>query len=57
MSKLIDLSVPIEPGAGRLGLQVSFATPYSFAGHGWHGSTISMFCHYAAHVDAPSHFL
>jgi len=57
MTNLIDLSIPVEHGAGRLGLQVSFATPYSFGEHGWQGSTFSMFCHYATHVDAPNHFL
>lgn len=55
--KLIDLSIPIRNGDGRLGLEVSFETPYSFDEHGWQGSVFSMFAHYATHVDAPNHFL
>lgn len=55
--KLIDLSVPIEDGAGRLGLECEFDTPFSYANCGWQGSTFKMFCHYGSHVDAPNHFL
>ena len=55
--KLVDLSVPIEDGAGRLGLECQFETPYTFDSCGWQGSTFKMFCHYGSHVDAPVHFL
>lgn len=55
--KLIDLSLPIRNGDGRLGLEVKFETPYSYPEHGWQGSTFSMFAHYATHVDAPNHFI
>ena len=55
--KLIDLSVAIEHGAGRLGLECEFAEPYTFDNCGWQGSTFKMFCHYGSHVDAPNHFL
>ncbi len=54
---VIDLSVPIAHGDGRLGLQVEFDTPYTFEKCGWAGSTFKMFCHYGSHVDAPNHFL
>jgi kynurenine formamidase len=57
MANLIDLSIPIEHGAGRLGLQVDFATPFKYEDVNWQGSTFSMFCHYGSHVDAPNHFL
>lgn len=57
MADLIDLSIPVADGDGRLGLQVAFAQPYSYENCGWQGSTVSMFCHYGTHVDAPNHFL
>ncbi|MGQ0651923.1 MAG: cyclase family protein [Betaproteobacteria bacterium] len=57
MPELIDLSIPVRDGDGRLGLEVKFATPYSFDNCGWQGSTFSMFAHYATHVDAPNHFI
>lgn len=55
--KLIDLSVPIRDGEGRLGLECDFDVPYTFENCGWQGSTFKMFCHYGSHVDAPNHFL
>jgi len=55
--RVIDLSVPIHHGDGRLGLTVAFDTPYQMAECGWQGSTFSMFCHYGTHVDAPNHFI
>jgi arylformamidase len=57
MPKLIDLSIPVRHGEGRLGLEVAFSTPYSFESCGWQGSSFSMFAHYATHVDAPNHFI
>ena len=57
MPELIDLSIPVKHGEGRLGLEVTFATPYSYENCGWQGSTFSMFAHYATHVDAPNHFI
>lgn len=54
---VIDLSIPVRDGDGRLGLEVRFETPYRFEDCGWQGSTVSMFCHYATHVDAPNHFI
>lgn len=57
MPNLIDLSIPIRHGDGRLGLEVQFITPYSYESCGWQGSSFSMFCHYATHVDAPNHFI
>ena len=54
---VIDLSIPVRDGEGRLGLEVRFDTPYRFEDCGWQGSTVSMFCHYATHVDAPNHFI
>jgi arylformamidase len=54
---VIDLSVPVRDGEGRLGLQVEFATPYSYESCGWQGSTFKMFAHYGSHVDAPIHFI
>ncbi|MCY4451854.1 MAG: cyclase family protein [Immundisolibacterales bacterium] len=54
---VVDLSVPVRDGDGRLGLEVRFETPYRFEDCGWQGSTFSMFCHYATHVDAPNHFI
>lgn len=55
--KLIDLSVPIEHDAGRLGLECKFHAHYTFENCGWQGSSFQMFCHYGTHVDAPIHFL
>ncbi|MGE4251272.1 MAG: cyclase family protein [Parvibaculaceae bacterium] len=57
MAKLIDLSIPVRHGDGRLGLKVEFSTPYSYENCNWQGSCFSMFCHHATHVDAPNHFL
>lgn len=57
MASVIDLSVPIHHGDGRLGTTVEFGQPYSFSEVGWQGSTFSMFCHYGTHVDAPNHFI
>ncbi len=54
---VIDLSVPVADGNGRLGLKAEFDTPYTFEDCGWAGSTFKMFCHYGSHVDAPNHFL
>ncbi len=54
---VIDLSIPVRHGDGRLGLEVAFATPYDFDNCGWAGSTFQMFAHYATHVDAPNHFI
>lgn len=57
MATLIDLSIPIKSGDGRLGLEVAIKTPFSYESCGWQGSSLSMFCHYASHVDAPNHFI
>lgn len=57
MSKLIDLSVPIVHGHGRLNTTVQFETTYRYEDVGWQGSSMSMFCHYGTHVDAPIHFI
>ncbi len=55
--KLIDLTIPIHHGDGRLNLEVQFETPYSFEEHGWQGSVFSMFAHHGTHVDAPNHHI
>ncbi len=39
MPNLIDLSIPIRHGDGRLGLEVAFSTPYSYENSGWQGSS------------------
>ena len=57
MPTLIDLSIPVRHGDGRLGLEVAFSQPYSYENCGWQGSSFSMFAHYATHVDAPNHFI
>jgi arylformamidase len=57
MPNLIDLSIPVRHGDGRLGLTVAFTTPYSYENCGWQGSSLSMFAHHATHVDAPNHFI
>ncbi len=57
MAELIDLSVPIRHGDGRMGAGVSFEQPYTYAEHNWQGSSMCMFCHYGTHVDAPNHFI
>ena len=57
MVDLIDLSIPVRNGDGRLGLEVKFETPYTYENCGWQGSSFSMFAHYATHVDAPIHFI
>lgn len=57
MSNLIDLSVPIRHGDGRLGSKVEFETTFTYEDVNWQGSTFTMFCHYGTHVDAPNHFI
>jgi arylformamidase len=57
MANLIDLSVPIVHGDGRLGLQVGFETTFKYEEVNWQGSSFRMFCHYGSHVDAPNHFI
>jgi arylformamidase len=57
VANLIDLSIPIVHGDGRLGLQVVFETPFKYEDVNWQGSSFHMFCHYGSHVDAPNHFL
>ena len=57
MPDIIDLSIPVRDGEGRLGLEVSFSTPYTFENCGWLGSNFKMFAHYGSHVDAPNHFI
>lgn len=57
MPDLIDLSIPVKHGDGRLGLEVKFATPYTHENCGWQGSTFNMFAHQATHIDAPNHFI
>lgn len=57
MPEIIDLSIPVRHGDGRLGSTVAFDTPFRFDEIGWQGSTFSMFCHYGTHVDAPNHFI
>lgn len=54
---LIDLSVPIRHGEGRLGLPAQFETPFTFEDRGWQGSRFCLFCHHGTHVDAPNHFI
>ena len=51
---VIDLSIPVRDGEGRLGLEVRFDTPYRFEDCGWQGSTVSMFCHYATSAAGAS---
>ena len=57
MASLIDLSVPIVHGDGRLGLKVDFETTIKYEDVNWQGSSFSMFAHYGTHVDAPNHFI
>jgi arylformamidase len=57
MPNLIDLTIPIRNGDGRLGLHVEFTRPYTFENCGWQGSSFSMFAHYGTHIDAPVHFI
>lgn len=57
MPNLIDLSIPIRHGEGRLGSRVEFETTFSYEDVNWQGSTFCMFCHYGTHVDAPNHFI
>jgi arylformamidase len=57
MPEIIDLSVPVRHGDGRLGLTVKFDTPFTFDDIGWQGSSFDMFCHHGTHVDAPNHFI
>lgn len=54
---IVDLSIPIEQGVGRLGMPAAFATPFTVKQHGWGGSTFCLFCHHGTHVDAPNHFI
>ena len=51
MPNLIDLSIPLRHGDGRLGLEVALSTSYRFETCGWQGSSFSMFAHYATGAD------
>jgi kynurenine formamidase len=55
MAEIIDLTIPIKEGEGRLETKVIFERPYTFEKHGWQGSNFRMFAHYPTHIDAPSH--
>ena len=55
---IVDLSVPVRHGEGRLGLEVKFDTPYSYTSScGWQGSTSPCSPITGTHVDAPIHFI
>ena len=47
---IIDLTLPIVDGAGRLDVQTQFEILYSFEGQGWQGSRFRMFAHMGTHV-------
>jgi kynurenine formamidase len=55
--RVIDVSLPIHDGEGRLGVSTTFEARFSLEKHGWQGSIFSMFCHTGTHVDAPNHFI
>ncbi len=55
MAEIIDLTIPIKEGEGRLETKTIFDRPYTFEKHGWQGSTFRMFAHYPTHIDAPRH--
>jgi arylformamidase len=57
MANLIDLTIPIRHGDGRLGKTVVFERTHTFAEYGWQASSFSIFAHYPTHVDAPRHFV
>ena len=38
--RLVDLTLPIQPGEGRFGLLTEFETAVSFADVAWQGSTL-----------------
>ena len=57
MSRLVDLTLPIVHGGGRLGLPNEFEVAYSFERVNWQGSVFRMFAHSGTHVDAPIHFI
>lgn len=50
MARLIDLTLPIVDGTGRLEVQTKFEIAYSFDQHGWQGSVFRMFAHMGTHV-------
>lgn len=56
-AKIIDLTIPVLDGMGRLGLSAKFETSVTFEQRGWQGSIFSMFAHLGTHVDAPLHFI
>ena len=53
--RMIDLSIPVSDGDGRLGLECDFQVPYTFENCGWRGTVIKMFAHFGSHIDAPIH--
>jgi arylformamidase len=55
--KIIDLTIPIRDGMGRLGLTAKFERTVTFEERGWQGSSFNMFAHLGTHVDAPIHFI
>lgn len=54
---VVDLTLPVNPGEGRFGLDTVFETPITFDDSNWQGSTFQMFAHSGTHVDAPVHFI
>ena len=56
-AEIIDLTIPIHHGMGRLGLSAKFDLCVTFEEKGWQGSIFSMFAHLGTHVDAPLHFI
>ena len=51
--KIIDLTLPLEPGIRGFGQRPKF----TLEDHGWNGTTLEIYSHAATHMDAPRHFL
>lgn len=50
MPRIIDLTLPVVDGGGRLDIPTTFETPFTFAEHEWQGSVFRMFAHTGTHV-------
>lgn len=52
---VVDLTLEVVHGGGRLGLDNRFETLITHEESGWQGSVFTMFAHSGTHVDAPVH--
>lgn len=57
MKRIIDLTLPIKPGMGRIGVATRFRQVRTFKRDGWQASSFFMHAHTGTHIDASIHFI